>query len=241
MRSTMRRHDASGQPDIAPVSAPTALPVDSAPERLTTEQGASAAIVERDGEQCIEVRDSLQRLLFEYHPQSGKGSLTMPQGDLALHAPQGNIDLVAGRGIRCTSKDTISLTSARAVEIAARRADGSGESALTLERGLARLRGKRLEVAGEQADIAIDEAAYQGRRLALTVDNVRMVMDKVERVAVRVIERAHDVYRYVQNLDLHKSRRARVLVEDSYHVHSERTVIKARKDVKIKGDKIHLG
>ena len=101
--------------------------------------------------------------------------------------------------------------------------------------------GKQIEVDGDRGTFSIDDATYAGRRLAVTVERVRTVVGRLETVAVRMIEKAQDAYRYVQNLDLIKSGRSRRLVDETYHIQSEQTVIKADQDVKVKGDKIYLG
>ena len=63
--------------------------------------GACALLTRRDGEEAIEVRDTNDRVIFEYRPGSGKATLSMPSGDLALQAPDGNIELISGKEIKC--------------------------------------------------------------------------------------------------------------------------------------------
>lgn len=70
---------------------------------VVTRDGAAARLVEEEGRERLEVRDRRGRLLFEYDPESGRGALSVPAGDLELRAPEGRIDLQAGRGIRLES------------------------------------------------------------------------------------------------------------------------------------------
>jgi hypothetical protein len=60
-------------------------------------------------------------------------------------------------------------------------------------------------------------------------------------VAIRILERAKNVYRQVEELQQTRAKRVRTLVEQSYQLNSETTTIKSRKNVNIDGERIHLG
>lgn len=119
-----------------------------AEQTLRAKGGASVTIVERDGAERIEIRDAEQRLVFEFDPISRKATLCLPEGDLAVRAPKGNIELEAGGTIRMQSKH---------VQIAADKTELSlREVALTAERVLAKL----------------DEARVVTRRLETVADKL---------------------------------------------------------------------
>lgn len=94
-------------------------PIDTenaAPESTRTleaSNGTRVAIVKRGPTERIEVRDSSCRLVFELDTATNKATLTIPEGDLALRAPNGNIDLVAGGRVAIQSK-TIAIEAKRA-------------------------------------------------------------------------------------------------------------------------------
>ncbi len=188
--------DADKPADSAPVSGP----------RLVTPSGASANV---EGDR-IEVRDVGGKLLFEYDAATGRGSLTMPTGDLALHAPQGNIDIVAGGTVRCRG-EKVSFAS------------------------------KVMAFSSERADVLFAEANVRGVRLSATVDQVRMVADRMEQVAVNVLQRAKRVIRHVEGLEQVTAGRSRTIVEGAYSVKAARASVDAEDDVKIDGKRIHLG
>ncbi len=98
-----------------------------------------------------------------------------------------------------------------------------------------------LDLDSAKGDIKITEATYQGRILGMTVERTKMLIGKVNSTVGRLVEKAKNVYRDVENLNQVKAGRMRTLVDGSYHVKGERIVEKARKEVRIDGEKINLG
>lgn len=80
---------------------------------LEASNGTRVAVVRRGPTERIEVRDKDCRLIFELDTATNKATLTVPEGDLALRAPNGNIDLVAGGRVAIQSK-TLAVSAARA-------------------------------------------------------------------------------------------------------------------------------
>lgn len=200
----------------------------AAPARVATRGGASAAVADEGGEERIEVRDADARLLFEYRPEIGRGVLSMPKGDLALHAPGGDIELVSGGSIRARSGDAVSLS--------------AGASSIDLGReGGAEISARDLKIASRRADVLFGEATYRGERIEAAVEQVKTVTRKLETVAGWVFERAKSVFRKVEELDQLEAGRTRTLVEGTCSVRAGSAVIEADHDVKIDGSSIHLG
>ncbi|MFO0616721.1 MAG: DUF3540 domain-containing protein [Polyangiaceae bacterium] len=73
-------------------------------QAIETSNGTRVAVVKRGATERIEVRDRAARLIFELDTVTNKATLTVPEGDLAVHAPNGNIDLVAGGRVAIQSK-----------------------------------------------------------------------------------------------------------------------------------------
>ncbi len=209
--------------------------------KLTGRQGGSAEIVRQNGQDCIRVRDKNDRILFEYNADTGKGMLAMPLGDLVLHAPNGNIDLISGKALRCLAHDTISVGSARQVQLSVSADPDKQPSHLILEQDQTSLSGHSLKIAGEQGSFCIQEAKYEGQKLSATVAQAKLIFDRLETMAVRCIERVRDVFRYVEKLSHLKTGRMRTLVDEDYNLQSGRATITTKEDVKIRGKRIHLG
>lgn len=95
-------------------------------------------------------------------------------------------------------------------------------------------------VAGK-GDIMITDAQYKGARFGATIAQTKLFLGKLNSTVGRLIEKAKNAYRQVDNLNQLKAGRMRTVVEGSYHLKSERIVEKAEKDVRIDGEKINLG
>ncbi len=100
--------------------------------------------------------------------------------------------------------------------------------------------GKRVEVRAAEADVRVTEARLTARQLVSTVDRVREVVGVLETRAERVIERAKNVYRDVEELAQTRAGRVKIIAERTVHVLGQRALLRAREDVKIKGEKVHL-
>ncbi|AUX31882.1 MULTISPECIES: DUF3540 domain-containing protein [Sorangium] len=201
--------------------------------RLTTRSGASAA-VSTDGErERIEVRDPAGRLVFEYRPDLGRGLLSVPAGDLALAAPQGNIDLVAGGAIRCRGAGGVTLE--------AGDGDASARPSLALGQTEARLGARAVKLVGERAEVLFAEASYRGVQLSAAVEQVKVVADRMETLATHVFERLKRSFRRVEDLDELLAGRVRTRASGAYSVKGGHASIEAEDDVKIDGKRIHLG
>jgi hypothetical protein len=86
----------------------------------------------------------------------------------------------------------------------------------------------------------VGDATIEGRSLSTTFVRVRAVVGVIETRAERVLERAKNVYREVEELSQTRAGRLRLVAEKTLHILGQRTLIKAKEDVKVKGDKVYL-
>ncbi|MGH2628224.1 MAG: DUF3540 domain-containing protein [Anaerolineales bacterium] len=77
--------------------------------------------------------------------------------------------------------------------------------------------------------------------IRLSARHVLVTAGKLEFVARRIIEKAHDVYRWISGLLQLKSNRMRTVVESDYHLKAGGINVKAVSDVNIDGQSINLG
>lgn len=129
-----------------------------------------------------------------------------------LTIPDGDLDLRSNKG-------SINIQAAKGVSI------NSSEFTLDSAKG----------------NIKITEANYQGLKLGATVERTKLLLGKVTSKVGRIIEKAKNVYRQVDNLNQIKAGRMKTVISGSYHLKSERIVEKAEKEVSIDGEKINLG
>lgn len=95
-----------------------------------------------------------------------------------------------------------------------------------------------LELRADRGDVRIRAAG------AVHVDapvGVRVAAEVIEATAVRAVVRARDLYQEVDDLVQTRAGRVRTLVRGAWHLFARRAIAKADDDVKLKGEKIHLG
>lgn len=133
-------------------------------------------------------------------------------GKTTLTVAEGDLDL-------CTKQGSIHLRAAKEITLSSRK------FALDTAKG----------------EIKITDASYEGMRLGATIERCKLLLGKLHNTVDRLVEKAKNVYRQVDNLNQIKAGRMRTLVAGSYHLKSERIIEKAEKEVRIDGDKINLG
>lgn len=184
------------------------------PDPIVADDGSSAAIERDEGGEVLRVRDGSGRLLFEHRP--GRSVVHAPEGDLAF-AAEGLLSLTGGQGVRIDGGPELHVTSRRT----------------------------RLDT--DRLGAEVGEARVRARDASLVVGTLRTVAERVaeraetvERTAGRVIEKAREAYREVEGLSQTRAGRLRLVAERAFTVLSEQATLKAKDDVKIKGEKIYL-
>lgn len=87
----------------------------------------------------------------------------------------------------------------------------------------------------------IADGAFSGVRFTASIAQSKLILGKLNTSVGRLIEKAKNVYRQVENLNQLKAGRMRTRVKGSYHLKGESLNQKAEKDVRIDGEKINLG
>lgn len=124
------------------------------------------------------------------------------------------------------------------------------EGAIELDavRGIRLNGGPQLDLEADKLTTSADEAEVTIASIRVTADvleglyrRVRNRVDILETRAGRVVEQAKETYREVQSLAQIKAGRLRLVAEKTVHVLGTQTLLKAHEDIKLQGDKIHLG
>jgi len=98
-----------------------------------------------------------------------------------------------------------------------------------------------LQVSAPHGDIKLGEARYEGRRFEATLECAKVVADRMETMARRIVEKAKNVYRMVESLNQVKAGRMRTLVDAEYQLNAGRAALKSDDDMRIDGERIYLG
>jgi hypothetical protein len=63
----------------------------------------------------------------------------------------------------------------------------------------------------------------------------------LEHTATRMVARAKDLYTDIEELAQTRAGRIRLVAQENFHLLGKRTMLRAREDMKLRGEKIHLG
>jgi hypothetical protein len=204
------------------------------PPTLRTKTGHTVQVHEEDGVEQVELRDAEANLMLLFEPGTGRVVVSSSTGDLALVAPKGHIDLVAGKGVRCASQESISFRAGGAAEDAP-------ASSLHLDEHQASLRGEHLEVAGERAELHVGETTYVGQRLEATVTRAKWAVERLESHVDRLVERAKTVHRSVEGLQRVTAGRVFSVIKGAYRVQAKNASLRTDEELTLDGDHIYLG
>jgi hypothetical protein len=206
---------------------------------LVLRDGTSAAVSEGPEGEVLSVRDASGRLVFEHHSAANR-SVVHAMGNLELRAEEGGILLSARDAVRVHSTREVRLESEHAVRLGTTPAGDRPASSLTMDARGTRLDTAHLEARADTARAQLDEASLTVRALSTTCQTARHAVDVLEVQAGRILERAENVYRDVKDLAQTRAGRVRLFAETTFHLFGQRTLFKAKEDLKLKADKIHL-
>lgn len=202
---------------------------------ITAEDGSSAVLERDDDGPVWRLRDAEGRLVFEH--RAGK-SVVHVADDLEL-AAGGDLVLRAAREVRVESGEAIAARALGPIELCSEVSGGT--SALSLDGDRARLTSAHVSVAAERADVKVTDANVVAKTLRTVAYRILERADRVERTADRVVERAREAFREIQELDQTKAGRLRLVADTALSLLGRSTTLKAREDVKVQGEKIYLG
>lgn len=206
---------------------------------LVLRDGTSVGVSEGSEGEVLSVRDSAGRLVFEHHAAAHR-SVVHAVGNLELRAEEGGILLSARDAVRVHSEREVRIHSEHAVKLGTTPAGDRPASSLTMDTRGTRLATPHLEAQAGTARAEVDEASLSARSLSTTCQTMRQAVDVLEVKAGRILEQAENVYREVKDLAQTRAGRVRLFAETSFHLFGRRTLLKAKEDLKLKADKIHL-
>lgn len=163
--------------------------------------------------------DAAPQLRVEQEDGRRRTVLHVPAGDITLRAEAGAIELDARDGIRLQAP---------------------GATSVSVDPGSVRVVAPSVSATAARADGAFGEARVVTRTLAVTADRVVQAVGLLETRAERIVERAKATYREVEDLAQIRAGRLRSVARTTVQMLGQRAVLRAVKDFKILGDKIHL-
>ncbi len=115
--------------------------------------------------------------------------------------------------------------------------ENAGVTSIVIPEGDLELRADRgrVRIAGS-AGVSIE-----GPTISMRAQRLVTAVQVMETHAGRILERAKDVYRDVEELSQLRAGHVRIVAKKAFRTLAERVRIKAKKDTHIDGDQIHLG
>jgi hypothetical protein len=173
---------------------------------------ASARVADADGRERLVLSDPARALTISYDARNGALWVSpSTSANLILAAPDGDVELRAGKRLR--------LRGAAGTDLATRR----------------------LTVSAGRTVAALGEAMVDADALTATLRRVRQISERVEVTATRIVERAGTVLRRATGLYRQDATRLRLSGEDSCHLRGGRVDVRAAGDARVDGEKIRLG
>lgn len=208
--------------------------------RITLSDGAVVRISGDPPAEKLALAAPDRQLLVEYDTATGRMKVNVPAGDLELATDEGDIVLNAARSLRLLGR-SIEATGGSHVHLATEDLPGMARSVLSLDPSVARIASPNLAVAAQRARLRLGEATYSGDRLSARITSLKLVAQRLERIADQVHERVGYAYTTVRKLLEVRAKRIRTVVSSSYRLRTKTAFLKSDDDFKVKGDKIHLG
>jgi hypothetical protein len=206
-----------------------------APTSVAAPDGARAELRDTGAGPELRVHGPDGSLLFSYRSRDGRAQLHGEADDVVLRARSGRLRLVAREGIDLAAEE-ISANAGRGL-----RATAGGSTRLALQGGSALLATAQLGVRAERAAAEVGETCLTGRSVEARVGVIRTVAQRCETTAQTIVERAEDVYRRATGLVQVQAGRLRMLVAGIWQARARKVVVKGDEDVKLRGERIHLG
>lgn len=203
----------------------------------TTADGATVRLRDDDGVQTLSVTGPDGSVWFEHRPSEGRSVVHAPS--LTIRAESGHLDLHAKKKVRVHGEEGVELRSPRAVTMVA--GEGDETSSFGLSSNGARLAADALDARLGRADARVDgEARLRGELVETTAEVVSVVAGVLTTRAERIVERAKESYSDISGLAQMRASQMRLIAEKTFRVLGERTLFKAKKDMKLKGETIYL-
>ncbi|MCC7536848.1 MAG: DUF3540 domain-containing protein [Deltaproteobacteria bacterium] len=126
---------------------------------------------------------------------------------------------------------------------------GTGDLELRAPHGVVRISGRAIEleaqrsvkIEGESAVARFEHTELVSGAIDVVAKVARQRYERMETRAKKIVERAVETYREVDDLAHTKAGRVRQLVDDAYVLVSRYASLRAKEDVTIDGDQIRLG
>ena len=210
------------------------------PHRQDIGNGAYVMIDESKQTSTLQVFSSRNELIVEYDPESEKTRINVEKGNLEFTTQDGDIVFDTSKNIQLKG-NAIELASRSNIQLSVTDAIGQLISSLSIRPKRLKLSSTQINMTAQKSEVHIKDTRYLGKTFRGTVEESKLIADKLTTIASSITVKAKNVYKTVEQLSQLRAGRMRTLVDSSFHLKAKKTNMKAKNDFKINADKIHLG
>lgn len=210
------------------------------PSRLAVDAGVYASVSDKEHKKSLQIFSGDDELLFEFEPDTDRIRLYMDSPNLEVQNRMGDLCFNTAGRMQMKAR-SIELNGRHRIHLGLGQSSGRKQSEISLERNRVRLEGEEACIHAGRGDFRFAEMCYTGKRFIGNVVHASFIMRRMESTVRTLVSRARNVYQKVDELAQLKAGRVRALVQGSYHMKAEHTIMKAEKDYKVNADQIHLG
>lgn len=98
-----------------------------------------------------------------------------------------------------------------------------------------------LTLAGDQGDIRVARLQAEANTVEARLGTLQLLAQQVQSSVGRLVQKARDCCRWIENLDETRAGRVRLQVQERFDLRARHAAVLAQGQVKIDGDKIDLG
>lgn len=209
-------------------------------QKIATETTATWQRTLRDGTQVevsqatVELRDRSGGLLVRFH--DGHAEIHAPNGDLSLMAPRGSLKLEAAEDIALESGASIQLAALESF-----RAQVPAAGSIELEGSKARVEARNLEIEASTTSLRSERLQIMAKRFHGWVDEACTQAQRYELRADQLIHQANDLKQQVKQVLHTRAKRLDTKVEDSIKFESKRSILRSVYETTIEAKRVLLG
>lgn len=189
--------------------------------------GHQASVAE-DG-QSLELRSPEGKLLLSYQATGTGGMLTIAADTLQVTAQQGDLNLAAAGNL---------VLQGQAVAI---RTGNSRLPALEATAQEVAIHTPLLTTKSERSQAVTGEATVSAQRMRAKCNDLRIESQRLESVTEQFVQRARNLYQWVDEVSQQQVGTLRFLVQDTMMLQAKRILKRAEREYRVRADSIHLG
>lgn len=214
-------------------------PPEGSADRVRLADGARAESGSGPCGETLRVFSPDSTLLFEYDASTGTARVHASD-KLEFHCADGSIDFKAAGGIRFEG-ERVEVEGRSGARLGAGAQAGPGKAAVSVAPGHLSLQGSQLKASSSHAEWVADETEFTSETVRARTREGALVAERLETTVGTWIQRAESIYCSVEQVLQRTAGRMRTIVRSTYWLKTRRSRHKADKDVRIDGEKIHLG